>query len=136
MEKYIIKEVKYNINQERTACGPVSGHPVISFRYTDGNSDKWITLEDVNDRPILYCGEKDIHDTIVKESMDDELVAYMQAHRINEINGIAIGSNYTELCECLSGTTDCPMASLVKSMLLIFDRCRYIGRFTSVHTVI
>ena len=94
MKRYFIEEAKCGITKGGMACGPVSGHVVVTIKFKDDARDQWLSLVEVEGIPNVYLLDKDIHKALVAEDFDDEFIEYLDAHFIDEFEGITFDDSY------------------------------------------
>ena len=121
MKRYFIEEVKCSISAGGFACGPISGNPVISIRYKEGNETKWLSLVEVEGIPNCFLTDEDIHEKLVSEDFDDEFTDYLDQHSVGEFNGITFGE-YTDIYYSISQNSENPAIPLIR-YLLTLARC-------------
>lgn len=120
MKRYLIENAKYGITDGGIACGPVDGNVVVTVKYNDGESCKWLSVVDVMGTLNFFLLDKDAHDEIMKEDIKDEsFTNYLNDHYITEFDGLEIGMEYGEAIENLSENGDDPAAAMIRYVLYL-----------------
>ncbi len=121
MKRYYIEEVKSSISAGGFACGPISGNPVVTIRFKDGDETKWLSLVEVEGLPNCFLTDEDIHEKLVAEDFDDDFTDYLDQHAVGDFNGITFGE-YTDIYYSISQNPENPAIPLIRC-LLTFARC-------------
>ena len=122
MKKFFIEEAKCDITNGGFACGPVSGNIAVTVKFNDGKDEKWLSLVEVEGIPNFFLANKDVHDDIVKEDIDDnEFTEYLNSHAIDEFEGITLGE-YVDILESISDDPENPAIPLVRYLIALV-RC-------------
>ncbi len=121
MKKYLIEDVKCAISAGGFACGPISGNPIVSIRFKDGDETRWLSLVEVEGIPNCFLTEEDIHEKLISEDFDDEFTDYLDQHSVGEFNGITFGE-YTDIYYSISQNSENPAIPLIR-YLLTLARC-------------
>ena len=123
MERYFIETAKYGITDGGMACGPVFGSVVVTIQFKAGSRVRWLSLVDVDGIPNVYLSDKDIHEKLAAEDLDDEeFTEYMDEHFINEFEGIAFGEDYFTTLESIDEDPKNPAVPLIR-YLIALARC-------------
>ena len=117
MKRYLIKDAKYGITEGGIACGPVEGNVVVTVKFNDGESDKWLNVVYVMGTLNFCSFDKDMHDEIMTEN--DDSIDLVNLHTIYEFDGHKLGMDYSETLENLSEEYDDCAAELIKYILYL-----------------
>ncbi len=123
MKRYYIEEVKFGESEGGISCGPMSGSLVATVKYSDAGKTHWLSMVEFDGFPCFYLADKDIHDDLVKEDMDDEeFTEYMQSVGISEFDGVSIGGEYYDVFEGISEDPENPAVDLIRYLIALI-RC-------------
>ena len=123
MKRYIIEDAKCGIPEGGVACGPADGNVVATVRFRDGGKSRWISLVDVEGIPNVYLSDRDMHEELVKEDLENaEFTAYREEHFIGEFGGIVLGPDYADTFESIAEDPENPAVPLIRYLIALV-RC-------------
>lgn len=122
MKRYLIEKAQCGITKGGMACGPVSGHVVVTIKFNDGSKTQWLSLVEVEGIPNVFLLNKDIHEELVAEDFDDEFTKYIDEHFINEFEGISFDDSYFTTLNDIAEDPDNPAAPLIRYLITLV-RC-------------
>ena len=123
MKRYFIENVRCDITEGGMACGPISGSVVVTAKIKEDGETKWFSMVEAMGYPNAYVTEKDVFEDLVKEDFgDEEFTAYIQEHFVDDFNGIATGSDYSEIFESIAEDPENPAVPLIKYVIALI-RC-------------
>lgn len=124
MKRYFIEDAKCGITAGGMACGPIPGHVVTTIKYHDKDDTKWLSLVEVEGIPNVFLTDKDIYEDLIKDDYDDvAFTEYLQAHAIDEFNGIAFNDDYYGVFASIADKSDNPAAPLIRYLIALV-RCK------------
>ncbi len=116
MNRLFIEEVRYGVTEGGMACGPVSGNPVVTARYTDGEETGWLSVVEVDGIPNVFQTDRDIFEDLVREDLDDEeFIGYLHQHSICLLDGPERDNE-----DCPDGTDD-PAMFLIRYLAAVAE---------------
>ena len=123
MKRYFIENARCGITKGGMACGPVSGHVVVTVQYKEGTEEKWLSMVEVDGIPVVYLSDKDVHDDLVAERFEDkEFDEYMANHYIEEFEGITFGEDYFDAYNSIEDNPNNPAVPLIRYLITLV-RC-------------
>lgn len=123
MKRYFIEEAKFGESEGGISCGPVSGSLIATVKYTESGKTQWLSMAEYDGFPNFYLADKDIHDELVKEDLEDEnFVDYTNSLAIDEFDGVQIGGEYEDLFAVLSEDPENPAVDLIRYLIALI-RC-------------
>lgn len=123
MKRYMIEDAKCGITGGGMGCGPVDGNVVVTVRFKEDNKTQWLSLVEVDGIPNVFLFDRDAHDDIVKEDLDnEEFINYMNDHFIREFNGIQFNGDYCDAFDCFEEDPENPAIPLVRYLITLV-RC-------------
>ena len=119
----MIEDAKCGITEGGMGCGPVDGNVVVTVRFKEDNKTQWLSLVEVDGIPNVFLFDRDAHDDIVKEDLDnEEFINYMNDHFIREFNGIQFNGDYSDAFDCFEEDPENPAIPLVRYLITLV-RC-------------
>ena len=118
--RYFIEEAKVGI-----AAGDAV---IVSVKYyTDENRDsRWLLNSMITSIPCFYLFEKDEFDNFMNENndTDDEWVAYIQEHYIEEFHGVPLGDDLQNTIDYIKQHRNEPATQIIDyiAALSLLDR--------------
>ena len=124
MKRFIIEDAKCGITEGGiSGCGPTPGNVVVTVQFRDEGKTQWLSLVEVDGIPNVFLCEKDVHDELIKEDLDDEIFTnYLNDHAIEEFNGIELSEDYFDTFNCIVEDPDNPAIPLIKYLISLV-RC-------------
>lgn len=123
MKRYFIETVKCDVTTGGIACGPVGGEVVASVKFNDGSVSQWISLVEVEGIPNAFLTDKDIFDGLLSGDFEDQrFTDYLNNHYLNDLNGIKITGEYTDIFISLSEDLDNPAVPFIRYLIALV-RC-------------
>ncbi len=119
MKRYLITEAKTGETMGGMACGPVAGHGITAVRADDGTGAEWYSMAEAEGYIYLFKTEEDIYGTMLREEEDEAFLAFRNAHRVWELDGIAVHGEIGEVLESITAHPDSPAAPLIRYMLAL-----------------
>lgn len=120
MKRYFIEEAKCGITEGGMSCGPVSGNVVVTVKFKEGSKTQWISLVEVDGIPNVYLSDKDVHDSLVAEDIDDEeFTQYMSDHYVSKFNGLDVGAEYDDWFDSIEEDPENPAVQLIRYLLAL-----------------
>ncbi len=120
MKRYFIEEAKCGVTEGGMACGPVSGNVVVTVKFKEGSKVQWISLVEVDGIANVYLADKDIHESLIAEDIDDEeFTQYMEDHYISEFDGLDVGAEYGDWLDSIEEDPENPAVQLIRLLLAL-----------------
>ena len=119
MKRYYIEEAKCGLTEGGFACGPVSGHVVVTVRFNDGGGSRWVTAVEVDGIPNFFLLDRDVHDKAVRE--DDETLEWMYPRFTRDFNGLETG-DYFDMFRSIADDPENPAVPLLRYIIVLL-RC-------------
>ena len=94
MKRYLIEDAKCGTTENAIAFGSVSEYVVVTVQFKEEDTTKWLSVVEAEGYPNVYLFDKDVHDELVKNDIDDEEFAdYMDDHYLDEFEDIELGGS-------------------------------------------
>ena len=119
MKRYLIEEAKRAVTKGGPEREDAPASVVVTVKYKDNAAVQWLNMVEFEGVPNVFLSDRDIFEKLVEEDFEDQaFAAYLDAHYIEEINGIVMGE-YAAVFDAIANDPENEAVPLIRYMILL-----------------